>query len=54
MTMFQLACVLSTMNDAPPSSLMDLVASPKVKAMKGEGVRVRSLAHNTSRVEGVC
>jgi hypothetical protein len=31
---------------------MDLIASPKVKIMKGEGVRVCSLAHNTSGVEG--
>jgi len=30
---------------------MDLIASPKVETMEG-GVEVRSLAHNTSRVEG--
>ncbi len=40
-------------DDAPPSSLMDLIENPKVKATtKAEGVRVRSLAHNTLRVEG--
>jgi hypothetical protein len=38
--------------DAPPSSLMDLIVSPKVKTTKGEKVGARSLAHNTSRVEG--
>jgi hypothetical protein len=27
--------------DAPPSSLMDSIASPKVKTTKGEGVRAR-------------
>jgi hypothetical protein len=39
-------------DDAPPSSLMDLTMGPKVKTMEGEGVGVRSLTHNTSRVEG--
>jgi hypothetical protein len=39
-------------NDTPPSSLMDLIASPKVTIAKGEKVGVRSLAHNISRVEG--
>jgi hypothetical protein len=38
--------------NAPPSSLMDLVASPKVKIMEGEGARVCSLACSTSGVEG--
>jgi hypothetical protein len=38
--------------DAPPSSLMDSTASPKVKKMEGEGVGVRSLAHSTMGVEG--
>jgi len=38
--------------DALPSSLMDLNASPKVKTMKGKGVEGRTLAHNTSKVEG--
>jgi K+-transporting ATPase A subunit len=39
--------------DAPPNSLMDSIANLKVKTMEGEGVRVRSLAHNTSGVEGL-
>jgi len=37
--------------NTPPSSLMDLTASPKVKTFE-EGIVVRCLAHNTSRVEG--
>ncbi len=39
------------MNDAPPSSLMDSIASPKVMIMEG-GVGVHSLTHNTSKVKG--
>jgi hypothetical protein len=38
--------------DTPPSSLMDSIASPKVKTTKREGVGACSLAHNTSGVEG--
>jgi len=38
--------------NAPPSSLMDSITSPKVKITKGKGVGVCSLAHNTSGVEG--
>jgi len=38
--------------DAPPSFLMDSITNPKVKTMEGEGVRARSLAYNTLRVEG--
>jgi hypothetical protein len=38
--------------DAPPSSLMDSTTNPKMKTMEGEGVRARSLAHNTLGVEG--
>jgi hypothetical protein len=38
--------------DAPPSSLMDSTVSPKVKTTEGEGVGVRSLAHNTLGVKG--
>jgi hypothetical protein len=38
--------------DTSPSSLMDSTTSLKVKIAKGEGVRVCSLAHNTSGVEG--
>ncbi len=40
------------LGDAPPSSLMDSIVSPKMKTMEGEGVDARSLAHSTSRVEG--
>jgi hypothetical protein len=39
-------------DDALPSSLMDSTVSPKVKTTKGEGIGVRSLAHNTLRVKG--
>ncbi len=39
-------------DDAPPSSLMDSIASPNVKITEGEGVGVHLLAHNTSGVEG--
>jgi hypothetical protein len=38
--------------NAPPSSLMDLAANPNKKITEGEGVGARSLAHNTSGVEG--
>ncbi len=38
--------------DAPPSSLMDSTTSLKVKTSEGERVGARSLARNTSRVEG--
>jgi hypothetical protein len=38
--------------DAPPSSLMDSITSPKVKTTKGKGVGVCSLARSTSEVEG--
>jgi hypothetical protein len=31
---------------------MDSTVSPKMKIMEGEEVEARSLAHNTSRVEG--
>ncbi len=44
--------VINITIDAPPSSLMDSIVSPKVKTMEGEGVGARSLAHNTSGVEG--
>jgi hypothetical protein len=30
--------------DAPPNSFMDSNASPKLKTMKGDGVRTHSLA----------
>jgi hypothetical protein len=38
--------------DAPPSSLMDSTASPKVKTIEGEGIGVRSLARSILGVEG--
>jgi hypothetical protein len=38
--------------DAPLSSLMDSIASPKMRTSEGEGIGVRSLVRNTSRVEG--
>jgi hypothetical protein len=38
--------------DAPPSSLMDSAVSPKRKTTEGKGIGARSLACNTSRVEG--
>jgi len=31
---------------------MDLIVSPKVKIMEGQGIRTRSLIHSTLRVEG--
>jgi hypothetical protein len=37
---------------APPSSLMDSIACPKVKTTEEKGVRAHSLACNTSRVKG--
>jgi len=37
--------------DTPPHSLKDSNLSPKMETME-EGVKVRSLAHSTSRVEG--
>jgi hypothetical protein len=38
-------------DDAPPHSLRDANASPKVETTN-EGIRIRSLAHSTSRVGG--
>jgi hypothetical protein len=38
--------------DAPLNSLMNSTASPKVKTMKGKGVKARSLGCNTSGVKG--
>ncbi len=43
---------VTIMYDASPSSLMDSIVSPKVKTTEGEIVRARSLARNTSGVEG--
>jgi hypothetical protein len=38
--------------DAPPSSLMDSTANPRVEIMEGERVGAHSLACNTWGVEG--
>jgi len=38
--------------DAPLSSLMESIMSPKVKTLKGKGIGACSLARNTSGVEG--
>jgi hypothetical protein len=38
--------------NAPPHSLKDSNASPKVKTIKEKGIGVHSLMHNTLRVEG--
>jgi len=40
--------------DAPPSSLMDSIANPKVKTTEGEGVGACSMAHNTFGGKGAC
>ncbi len=45
-------CFIIFIDDAPPSSLMDSTASPKVKTVEGKGVGVRSLARNILGVEG--
>jgi hypothetical protein len=39
------------MTNAPPSYLVDSIASPKVKTSEGEGVGAHSLARNTSGVK---
>jgi hypothetical protein len=39
--------------EAPPSYLMDSIASPKLKITKGEGIGARSLVRSISGVEGV-
>jgi hypothetical protein len=38
--------------DAPPNSLINSILSLKVKTMEGEGAKIHSLMHSTSRVEG--
>ncbi len=43
---------LKALDDAPPNSLMDSTACPKVKTMEGKGVGTRYLARNISGVEG--
>jgi len=40
------------LSDTPPSSLMDSIASPKVKTMEGKGVWGMFFGSHTSRVEG--
>ncbi len=40
--------------DAPPNSLKNSNACPKVKTMKEKGVGVHSLDCNTSGVRGAC
>jgi hypothetical protein len=47
-----LKLMLQALYDTPPSSLIDSTTNPKVKTTKGKGVRARSLARCTSRVEG--
>jgi hypothetical protein len=44
--------VVIFLNDAPPSSLMDSITSPKVKIAEGEWITVRSLGCSTLGVEG--
>ncbi len=44
--------IIITIIDTPLSSLMDSIASPKMKTMEGKGIGAHSLACNTSRVEG--
>ncbi len=44
---------LLTLNDAPPNSLKDSNASPKMKSIE-ERIGARFLAHSTFRVRGVC
>jgi len=39
-------------SDAPSSSLMDSIMSPKVRTMEGEGIGPCSLACNASGVKG--
>jgi hypothetical protein len=38
--------------NTPLSSLIDSTVNPKVKTTEGKKVGIRSLARNTSRVEG--
>jgi hypothetical protein len=38
--------------DTPPSSLMDSIASPKVKTTEWERVGAHSLVHNILKVKG--
>jgi hypothetical protein len=44
--------IMVIISNTPPSSLMDLIASLKVKTTEGEGVGACSLARSTLGVEG--
>jgi hypothetical protein len=44
--------LIYTYHDAPPSSLMDTITSPKVKTTEGERIGAHSLARSTSGVKG--
>jgi len=41
-----------TLDDASPNSLIDSIASPKMKTMEGKGVEVHSLVRSISGGEG--
>jgi len=43
----------SSLIDTPPSSLMDLIANPKVKTTKGKGVEVHSMVCSTLGFRGM-
>jgi hypothetical protein len=45
-------CHNNMIDDAPPHSLKDSNVNPKMKTMEEGRVGVRSLIHNTSKVEG--
>jgi hypothetical protein len=47
-----LALLCYVLFDAPPNSLIDSTASPKVEIAKGERVGIYFLTHNTLGVEG--
>ncbi len=44
--------ILQVLIDAPPSSLMDLVANRKKKTMEGEGIGTHSLAQQHFKGKG--
>jgi hypothetical protein len=50
-TMQYLEDILKITYDAPPSSLMDLIVSPKLKRVERKGVRVHSLVRSILGVE---
>jgi hypothetical protein len=45
-------CHNNMIDDAPPHSLKDSNVNPKMKTTEEEGIGVRSLIHNTLKVEG--